>query len=71
MAKINRPKAKVEEPAAIIRLYVSGKFMAEGNQLEMERLFEQECASHSAIVELRKDEGVVERTIRKRKYVQR
>jgi hypothetical protein len=59
-----RPGSKPEVAAA---LYVGGKYMAEGKLEQMLALFDQECASHSAIVELREvtTDGT-ERPIRRR-----
>lgn len=59
-----RRPAKKDEATA--RLYVGGIYMTEGSISQMHRLFEQECAAHSAVVEIRSLSPVGERIIRKR-----
>lgn len=58
-----RPAPKAEVTAA---LYVSGKYMTEGSLDQMSAMFDQECASHSAPVELREITSQGERVVRRR-----
>ena len=59
-----RPIPKLEVTAS---LYVSGAYMTEGTLEQMNAMFDQECASHSASVELREVGAKgIERIIRRR-----
>ena len=60
--------AKRPEPKPVVTasLYVSGKYMTEGTLDQMNSMFDQECASHSAVVELREITKQGERSIRRR-----
>ena len=64
---IKRPAPKPNIQASI---YVSGNFMTEGSLDQMHSMFDQECASHSASVEVRIMEGKNERTVRRRSIQQ-
>lgn len=58
-----RPTPKAGIPAS---LYVSGSYLTEGTLDQMNRLFEQECAAHTAPVEIRVVAGNTERVVRRR-----